>query len=141
MAEHTITDADVKGPFTETIPDKLEDMAGLDRLGYTGPSEALAERFHMDEDFLKELNPGKDFGKAGETIQVAAVARAEGKPRNARRIVVDRRRKQVRAYGEDSRPIAVYPATIGSRARPAPTGTHPRVLVWTWLDDFVESDW
>ena len=32
----------------------------------------LAERFHMDADFLAAMNPGVDFSRAGQTINVIA---------------------------------------------------------------------
>jgi lipoprotein-anchoring transpeptidase ErfK/SrfK len=123
IVEYAITEDDVKGPFTKKIPDDLEEQAKLERLGYTGPSELLAEKFHMDEDFLKELNPGKDFDKAGTTIMVAKVdGPAPGERGAVKRIELDKARKQLRALGDNDRLIAVYPATIGSKSRPAPTG-------------------
>jgi lipoprotein-anchoring transpeptidase ErfK/SrfK len=125
LIEYKITEDDVKGPFTTKIPEGLEDQGTLDRLGYRGASELLAERFHMDEDFLKELNPGKDFAKAGTAIVVANVKSVDPAARgSAKRIEVDRASKQLRAYGEGDTLLAVYPATIGSAARPAPTGEH-----------------
>jgi lipoprotein-anchoring transpeptidase ErfK/SrfK len=125
LIEYKITEDDVKGPFTKTIPAGLEDQGTLDRLGYTGASELLAEKFHMDEDFLKELNPGRDFAKAGTAIMVANVKSADPAQRgSARRIEVDKASKQLRAYAEGDKLLAVYPATIGSAARPAPTGEH-----------------
>ncbi|HEX2552130.1 MAG TPA: L,D-transpeptidase [Microvirga sp.] len=125
LTEYTITDEDVKGPFAKEIPDGLEEQAKLDRLAYRDPVELLAERFHMDEDFLKELNPGKDFAKAGTAITVANVKAggAEARARTVKRIEVDKAEKQLRAYGDDDKLIAVYPATIGSASRPAPSGT------------------
>jgi lipoprotein-anchoring transpeptidase ErfK/SrfK len=125
LTEYTITDEDVKGPFAKEIPDDLEAQGKLDRLAYTGPVELLAERFHMDEDFLKELNPDKDFAKAGTTITVANVkaGAAENGSGAVKRIEVDKAEKQLRAYGDDDKLIAVFPATIGSTSRPAPTGT------------------
>lgn len=125
VVEYTVTEADVKGPFAKEIPDAMEEMKDLDRLSYTSPLEAFAERFHMDEDFLEELNPGQDFGKVGTVLLVAAAAQPDGKAESVKRIEADRAKKQLRAYGENDRLIAVYPATIGSKARPAPTGTHP----------------
>src|SRR5690348_15830229 len=71
--EYTITDEDVKGPFTDDIPKKMEKQADLKRLDYTSPAEMLAERFHMDEDLLKRLNRGKKLDEAGATITVANV--------------------------------------------------------------------
>src|SRR4051812_48620665 len=47
VIEYTITDADVKGPFAEDIPEKFEDKARLKRLDYTSSGELLAEHFHM----------------------------------------------------------------------------------------------
>ena len=73
LIEYTITEKDVKGPFADEIPAKYEDKAKLKRLDYTGAAEMLAERFHMDEKFLKELNRGKDFDKAGTVIVVANI--------------------------------------------------------------------
>ena len=125
LVEYEITADDVKGPFTKSIPDGFEEKRKLDRLGYTGPRELLAEKFHMDEDFLKELNPGKDFDKAGSKITVANVKRPTSpEPGSVERIEVDKGRKQVRALGKDDTLLAVYPATIGSESRPAPSGEH-----------------
>jgi len=59
LIEYAITTEDVKGPFTEEIPDSYEKKAELKRLGFTGPLELLAERFHMDEDLLTSLNRDK----------------------------------------------------------------------------------
>ena len=43
--------------------------AKLDRLSFTSVSEMLAERFHMDEAYLKTLNPGADVRPAGHRHQ------------------------------------------------------------------------
>lgn len=45
------------GPFVP-IPDKAEDQAKLQTMGYTTLDEKLAERFHTTIDTLKALNPG-----------------------------------------------------------------------------------
>lgn len=73
VTEYTIAAGDVKGPFTKRIPAKMEAQADLERLAYTGPGELLAEKFHMDADLLKALNPRKSFEKAGTTLIVANV--------------------------------------------------------------------
>ncbi|MES1202681.1 MAG: peptidoglycan-binding domain-containing protein, partial [Pseudomonadota bacterium] len=70
LVTYTIAADDVKGPFAK-VPQDLEKMATLEHLGYASAAEALAEKFHMDEKFLRALNPGVDFGKAGAQIQVA----------------------------------------------------------------------
>ncbi|HEV2559133.1 MAG TPA: L,D-transpeptidase [Microvirga sp.] len=128
--EYTITPEDVKGPFVERIPEKFEAQADLKRLGYTGPREALAERFHMDEDLLQALNPGKDFDKAGTRIVVAHVGgepkspETTGSAQKVAVIEVDKKERHLRALAEDGTLIAVYPASIGSEEKPAPEGEH-----------------
>ncbi len=56
----------------------------------------LAERFHMDEAFLKEMNPGADFSVPGTVIKV--VNPGEPKSGEVARIIADKGRKQVFAY-------------------------------------------
>jgi lipoprotein-anchoring transpeptidase ErfK/SrfK len=124
LTTYTVTDADVKGPFLEKIPAKMEDEAKLDRLSYTSPRELLAEKFHMDEDLLVALNPGKSFDKAGETLVVVGVRPPEGEAQKIGRIEVDKAKRQLRALAEDGALVAVYPASIGSSEKPAPEGTH-----------------
>ncbi|MET0294671.1 MAG: peptidoglycan-binding domain-containing protein, partial [Phenylobacterium sp.] len=71
MQDYVITEADVAGPFVPKIPAGEAEMAKLDKLAFTGPAELLSEKFHMDEGLLRALNPGADFGKAGQVILVA----------------------------------------------------------------------
>jgi peptidoglycan hydrolase-like protein with peptidoglycan-binding domain len=122
LVEYTIKDEDVKGPFLEKLPAKMEEMKGLPRLGYTSALEGLGEKFHMSEALLKALNPGKAFDKAGETLVVANVDEATPKEKVAT-IEVDKSRKLLRALSKDGNLIAVYPASIGSADKPAPSGT------------------
>src|SRR5229473_7276433 len=79
IAEYTISENDVKGPFLKRLPAKMEAMKGLEALSYTSPREAIAEKFHMSEGLLGALNPGKKFDHAGETIRVANVANKPAK--------------------------------------------------------------
>jgi lipoprotein-anchoring transpeptidase ErfK/SrfK len=120
LAAYTVTDADVKGPFAAKIPAKMEDMQDLEHLGYRTPLEGLAEKFHMSEALMKALNAGKAFVK-GESIVVARV-RTEAPGTKATRIEVDKARKILTVYGQDGA-LAIYPATIGSKEKPAPSGT------------------
>jgi lipoprotein-anchoring transpeptidase ErfK/SrfK len=126
IVPYTIGEDDVKGPFARRIPRRLEDQAELERLAYRNPLELLAEKFHMDPDLLRELNPGKDFDRAGETILVAGVRQpiARGdKAEAVKRIEVAKGDHLVRAFGENDVLLAVYPASIGSDEKPAPSGT------------------
>jgi lipoprotein-anchoring transpeptidase ErfK/SrfK len=121
LTGYRITPQDVEGPFLPKVPDDLAKMAKLRRVSYTSPVELLAEKFHMDGDLLRLLNPGADFSKAGTPLTVAAV-RQEKPAAKARWIEVDKSREAVIAYGADGGVVAYYPATIGSRSLPSPTG-------------------
>jgi lipoprotein-anchoring transpeptidase ErfK/SrfK len=122
LMRYTITRLDVRGPFTRRIPTDYGRMARLKRLGYRNAAEALAERFHMDLDVLHQLNPGVSFRRPGIEILVADPGRpASGK---VERVVADKSKRQLFAYGADDRLIAAYPATIGSDDLPSPSGTH-----------------
>ena len=104
------------------MPADYSHKAKLDRLSFTSVSEMLAERFHMDEAYLKALNPEADVRPAGHDHQGRQYRRRRSTP--GRRIVADKARKQVRAYDASGKLVVAYPATIGSSDTPSPTGTH-----------------
>ena len=118
---YTIAAEDVRGPFVAETPDTFPEMAELETLAYRNAAEALAEKFHMDEDLLRELNPNVDFARAGQVVLVAAVGDTP-LPAEIDRVEVDSDLVQVRAYAGD-RLAAVYPATVGSSAFPSPRGS------------------
>jgi lipoprotein-anchoring transpeptidase ErfK/SrfK len=126
IVDYKITEKDVKGPFLEKLPAKMEDMKGLKSLGYTSPREALAEKFHMSEALLAALNPGRKFDAAGQTISVANVPVGEPKANEAKpavtRVEVDKTAQTVKAFA-DSQLIGFFPATVGSEEKPTPSGT------------------
>jgi lipoprotein-anchoring transpeptidase ErfK/SrfK len=129
LIEYEITKADLKGPFTEAIPSKMEEMAELDRLSYTSPLELLAEKFHMTEELLKELNPRKRFDEAGTKIAVANVLADPTKDATlqrgrVKRIEVEKRARVLKAYDKDGKLVAFSPASVGSTAKPAPSGSY-----------------
>jgi len=119
---YTISPEDAAGPFVAAIPSDYGEKAQLGHLSYTSVAEMLAERFHMDETYLKSLNPGVNFSRPGTQIRVANVGRSTST--KVQRIIADKGRKQVRAYDEAGKLVAAYPATIGSADTPSPTGTH-----------------
>ncbi len=122
LVDYTITPKDVAGPFSPPVAkDDYEAMSKLPAMNYLTPQEMLAERFHMDEDLLKALNPNVDFGVAGTAIVVIA-AGADTLDRKVDRIEIDKSLGQVRAFDDQGGLLAVYPATVGSTERPAPTG-------------------
>jgi lipoprotein-anchoring transpeptidase ErfK/SrfK len=123
IVEYKITKDDIKGPFAAKAPDDYEEMAKLDRLAYTSPLELLAEKFHASPDLLRALNPGQAFDTADATILVPNSHTAQP-DRKVARIEVDKRAKAVRALGPDGALVAYYPASVGSREKPAPSGTY-----------------
>ncbi|EKF17514.1 L,D-transpeptidase [Nitratireductor pacificus] len=120
--DYVITSADAAGPFIASVPADYSQKAQLEALSYTSVTEMLAERFHMDEKYLIALNPGVNFNRAGSVIRV--VNPGDRLKAQVAHIVADKSAKQVRAYGEDGRLIAAYPATIGSADTPSPSGSH-----------------
>jgi lipoprotein-anchoring transpeptidase ErfK/SrfK len=120
VAETILTERDIKGPYIEKLPAKMEDMKSLKALSYTGPKEALSERFHMGPDLLAALNPGQKFDRAGAKINVVNLPKQA--PAKTARIEVDKARETVRAFAKDGTLIAFYPASVGSEEKPTPSG-------------------
>ena len=123
LTEYSVTERDVKGPFLEKLPAKMEDMKHLKALSYTSAQEALAEKFHMSETLLATLNPGKHMDKAGQKIIVANVLSEDAKPAQVARIEVDKDRQTVKAFGNAGELLNFFPATVGSEEKPTPSGT------------------
>ncbi|WP_427026515.1 L,D-transpeptidase family protein (plasmid) [Aureimonas ureilytica] len=121
VRSYTLTQEDVDGRYVKDLPSDYGALAKLDWIGYRGPEEMLAERFHMDEDFLRELNPGADFSKAGTQILVTDPG-AEPETKVAR-IVISKSRGELFAYDENDKVVIAAPATIGSGDTPSPSGT------------------
>ncbi|MGO4524813.1 L,D-transpeptidase family protein [Microvirga sp. 2MCAF35] len=122
LIEYTIKGEDIKGPFV-TIPEKMEDQAKLDHLGYSSPEELLAEKFHMDMDLLKALNPDKSFDKAGTSILVANVEANPSDSEKASKIEIVKNEHMLRVLNKDGAVVATYPASVGSEEKPAPSGS------------------
>ncbi len=121
--EYEISKKDVGGPFIKHIPAKMEEQAQLDSLGYSGPREALAERFHMSEALLASLNPNADFDNPGQRILVADPDTPnQGEPAQVGKIIVNKSRLNVQAFDDKGALVAYYPASVGSEEKPAPSG-------------------
>ncbi|OLP56505.1 hypothetical protein BJF92_10355 [Rhizobium rhizosphaerae] len=121
LTSYTITAADAAGPYVAAIPEDYAHKAALPHLSYTSTAEMLAEKFHMDEDYLRSINLGVDFTVPGTIIKVVAL----GAPRTGKvtRVVADKARKQVLAYDAEGKLLAAFPASIGSADTPSPSGT------------------
>jgi lipoprotein-anchoring transpeptidase ErfK/SrfK len=120
LVTYTVTEEDTKGPFVDSIPKDYAAMAEMDGLSYTSVEELLGEKFHIDIQLLKTLNPGDPLDPGEEIIvpNVADVA-PEGEVES---IEIDKNQGVLRGYGTDGQVLVVYPATIGSEENPSPTG-------------------
>ncbi|CAN7684934.1 L,D-transpeptidase family protein [Mesorhizobium caraganae] len=121
LVAYELTPKDVRGPFTKRIPARLERMARLSRLGYHNAAEKIAERFHISEQLLRKLNPGIGFRKAGTMLVVPDVGRGD-RPAAVAGVEVDKSTRLVRVLDASGKWLAVYPASIGSNEKPAPSG-------------------
>jgi lipoprotein-anchoring transpeptidase ErfK/SrfK len=121
LVTYTVKAKDIAGPFAESIPDDYAAMAEMERLPYTSVWELLSEKFHVDIELLKSLNPIARLDKAGEKIVVPNVVDAAPKGK-LERIEVDKDQGVLRGYGEDGKVSVVYPASIGSNENPSPSG-------------------
>ncbi len=121
IMSYEISAADAAGPYVASIPSDYAQKAALPAMSYTSTTEMLAERFHMDEQYLKALNPGVDFTLPGAIVKV--VNPGEPKRAEVTRIVANKRLKQVQAFDENGELVVAYPATIGSSDTPSPSGT------------------
>lgn len=122
FVEYTITEADLKGPYSGSIPRDYALQAKMKGLYYTGPLEMLSEKFHMDEAFMKKLNPNASFKKAGERIIVTNIRNEL--PENIHLIVAHKGVKQLYLFNSQNQMVGSFPATIGSAQTPSPTGTY-----------------
>jgi lipoprotein-anchoring transpeptidase ErfK/SrfK len=127
LQHYTITADDEKGPFLGSVSKDFRALAKLKHVGWASPQEELAEKFHMNPELLKALNPNADFSKAGTDLTVARPG--NGAPPPAARVEVDKTANQLRVYDSSNKVIAAFPATVGSTDRPAPSGTATVVSV------------
>jgi lipoprotein-anchoring transpeptidase ErfK/SrfK len=118
LQDYQITEEDVGGSFVN-IPKEMEQQAILEKLGYSSIRESLAEKFHLDEKILLALNRGRSLDQAGTRVSVPIVR--AGRLGQVARVKVEQH--GVRAYGKDGQLLAIYPATVGSEVRPAPSGS------------------
>ena len=136
LIDYTITDADLAGPFTPSIPATLPDQAALDALNYRTPLEAIAERFHSSPALLQQLNPQVTFQKAGERIMVPNVATAPlslpgspaapaspASPAPGITVVVTKSTSSLTIEDPKGQVLFHAPVTSGSTHDPLPIGT------------------
>jgi lipoprotein-anchoring transpeptidase ErfK/SrfK len=143
VAEVTLTQADLAGPFVGPIPKKEDEQAKLPSLGYSNPLEMLAERYHTTPATLIALNSANTPLTPGTKIKVPNVATAgraypaqlpedykqtlaglnvdSGQPQ-ADHLVVDKSDKTLSVYDAQDKLLAQFPVTTGSKHDPLPIG-------------------
>jgi lipoprotein-anchoring transpeptidase ErfK/SrfK len=123
VVPYTVTAEDVAGPFTP-IPDDIYEHAKLDCSCYESLSEMLSERFHATPDLLARLNPGTDLDalRAGARIQVPNVRSPDAPGTRVAKLVVSGRGTYLHALDASGRVLYHFPATLGGRYSPSPTG-------------------
>lgn len=120
LVSYTLTQEDIDGPYAPT-PKGPQEKAKMERLVYENLYEALGERFNIKPEFLKELNPDADFGKAGTEL-VVPYTRPAQQIAAAARIVVDKSEGALQLLDEGGKVYAQFPASTGSSAFPLPIG-------------------
>jgi lipoprotein-anchoring transpeptidase ErfK/SrfK len=125
VIRHRIAEEDVSR-IVAPLPDNYATLAERDWLGYTSAVEKIAERHHMDREFLELLNPQADFS-VGSGIWVADPG-DDAQPEVAR-IVADKSLARLLVYGATGDLVLSYPVTIGSEELPSPQGEHEVVAV------------
>jgi len=136
LISYTITEQDVAGPFIEAMPRDMMESSKLQTLAYTSPLEALAEKFHSSQTFLRTLNPAAKWA-AGEEIRVPNVepfglpskppATAGGKATAGEKtaaleVVVSGDTKSLVVRDAGGKVLMYAPVTIGSEKDPLPVG-------------------
>ena len=119
---------DVKGPFSEAIPTRLEDQSRLPALEYRSPLERIAERFHAAPALVQRLN-GRSHFQAGDTITVPDVTPFDPIAKPAAdpsagdvSLVVSRDESALRATQSGGTLVFFAPVSSGSVHDPLPDG-------------------
>lgn len=121
LQQRTVTAADLKGPFAKTIPANFEKQATLKHMAYKNVREELSEQYHTSIGLLQALNGKARWTKADAPILVPQVV-VDRPPTAVARVDIDKPGHLLRAYTSDGHLVAVYPASIGSDEKPAPSG-------------------
>jgi lipoprotein-anchoring transpeptidase ErfK/SrfK len=125
VKQYAVTADDLQGPFVQ-IPDSVYEKAKLKCLCYESPKEEIAEKFHVDQDFLERLNPDVKFGElqAGQALIVPNVR--DPLTQNAKdfaRVVISIAGNSFNAWNASGELIFHAPTTLGSEYDPSPHET------------------
>jgi len=128
IVDYEITIEDSKGPFTASIPARLEQQAGLPSLGYRSVLERLSERFHSAPSLLSSMNRNTKL-VIGQRLKVPAVRMFDIDVKPVKEdtagdliIRVSRAESSLRATRLDGTVVFFAPVTSGSDHDPLPIG-------------------
>lgn len=125
LVSYQLTPDDLKGPFV-TLPDSVYEKEKLSCLCYESLKEALAEKFHVTQDFLEKLNPAVKFSeaKAGDAIVVPNVrAPMTADQTDIARVAVSVAGNSFNAFDAAGNVIFHAPTTLGNKYDPSPNET------------------
>ncbi len=144
--DYSVTEDDVSS--IGSVPNKPEEQAKQKEMPYQSVLELVAERFHADIDFVRDLNPDRNMDelKAGDSLMVPNVqepfkiaevrARAESEKKSSdeekpkadeakdaptHKIEISTSEKMLDLM-KDGKIVASFPITPGSESLPAPQG-------------------
>lgn len=118
---YEITAEDINGRYGQTTPAGGVVPTTTEWLGYHDVAEMLAEKFHIDGDLLRLLNPNADFTVAGTKILVPALG-PEPTAKIAR-VEVDTSEGELRAYDDGNNVVLFSPASVGDGGTRTFSGT------------------
>lgn len=120
FATHVVSDAEHAAlrPF----PRDWRERAALDHHGYTTILEAVAERYHATERYLRELNPEAAWPNpaAGAVLRVPRVEPASRA--RAARIEIHLAGKYLQVFDEKGRLVGHFPCSIAKDVEKRPVG-------------------
>jgi len=123
ITTYEVTADDMEGPFIQ-IPNSVYDQAKLECLCFSSPAEEMAEKFHTNQQMLKQLNPGVNLNSlsAGTSLQVPNVAEASQSSSAIAKVVISRKGFWTHAVDASGNVLAHFPSTLGAGYDPSPTG-------------------
>ena len=140
-ATHELTADDIKGPFAERIPARLDQQHELPALEYRSPIERLSERFHAAPSLVRAMNRMAKFS-IGERVQVPNVVPFDATAKPTRdpasegiALSVSRDESSLRATRTDGTVVFFAPVSSGSVHDPLPVGEWTVTAV-TWRPVF-----
>jgi lipoprotein-anchoring transpeptidase ErfK/SrfK len=123
ITTYQLTADDMEGPFVK-IPNSVYDQAKLECLCFSSPAEEMAEKFHTNQQMLKQLNPGVNLNSlsTGTSLQVPNVVDESAPTAGIAKVVISKTGFWTHALDASGNVIAHFPSTLGAGYDPSPTG-------------------